>query len=118
MVVTLAPSQEAASVVQALIACPSTCTTQAPHWLVSQPTCVPVRRRFSRRNCTRSVRGSTLPFTGLPFTVIEIAIIDTSRARLFRACRLPTWIDRAPRAAFAGIFAAARAGVSYEITRV
>ena len=27
---------------------PSTCTTQAPHWLVSQPTCVPVRPSFSR----------------------------------------------------------------------
>src|SRR5262249_8703651 len=50
-----------------------TCTTQAPHWDVSQPTCVPVSRRFSRRNCTRSVRGSTSPVTALPFTVSATA---------------------------------------------
>src|SRR5262249_43663196 len=53
------------------IAWPSTWTTQAPHWEVSQPTCVPVRRRFSRRYCTKSVRVSTSAVTGLPFTVIE-----------------------------------------------
>ncbi len=71
MVVTLAPSQVAASTVQDLMARPSTCTTQAPHWLVSQPTCVPVSRRFSRTNCTSSVRGSTSALTALPLTVID-----------------------------------------------
>src|SRR5262245_35441215 len=69
MVTTLAPSQEAASVVQDLTARPSRWTTQAPHWLVSQPTCVPVRRKFSRRNCTNSVLASTSALAGLPFTV-------------------------------------------------
>ena len=43
MVVTLAPSAWTASMVQDFTDLPSTWTTQAPHWLVSQPTCVPVR---------------------------------------------------------------------------
>src|SRR5689334_1389382 len=72
MVTTLAPSQEAASVVQDLTARPSRWTTQAPHWLVSQPTCVPVRRRFSRRNWTSNVLASTSAVAGLPFTVMLI----------------------------------------------
>ncbi len=38
----------AASMVQAFTALPFTCTTHAPHWLVSQPTWVPVSRRLSR----------------------------------------------------------------------
>ena len=62
---------EAASVVQDFIARPSICTTQAPHWLVSQPTWVPVRRRCSRRNWTSKVRGSTFADTALPLTVME-----------------------------------------------
>ncbi len=70
MLTTLLPSQEAARVVQDLTACPSRCTTQAPHWLVSQPTCVPVSRSCSRRNCTNSVLASTCALTALPFTVM------------------------------------------------
>src|SRR5215468_422250 len=73
MVVTLAPSICQTKTVQAFTALPSTCTTQAPHWDVSQPTWVPVSRRFSRRNCTRRVRGSTSPVTALPFTVSATA---------------------------------------------
>src|SRR5712691_12146003 len=71
MVVTLAPSTYHAKTVQAFTALPSTCTTQAPHCEVSQPTWVPVRRRFSRRNCTSRVRGSMSAVTGLPFTVSD-----------------------------------------------
>jgi len=56
---TSCPSAITASVVQDFTALPSRCTTQAPHCEVSQPTWVPVSRRFSRRNCTSSVRGST-----------------------------------------------------------
>src|SRR6185437_9023416 len=52
---------------------PPTCTTQAPHCDVSQPTWVPVSRRCSRKNCTSKVRSSTLPDTALPFTVIDTA---------------------------------------------
>src|SRR6267154_1431709 len=66
-----------ASVVQDLTALPSRWTTQAPHCEVSQPTGVPVSRRFSRRNWTRRVRGSILEFTGLPFTIREILAIST-----------------------------------------
>src|ERR1700730_6059566 len=73
MVVTLAPSICQTKTVQDFTALPSTCTTQAPHWDVSQPTWVPVSRRSSRRNCTRRVRGSTSPVTALPFTVSATA---------------------------------------------
>src|SRR3989442_9086603 len=55
------------------MATPFTCTTQAPHCEVSQPTWVRVSRRFSRRNCTSRVRGSTSAVTGLPFTVSDTA---------------------------------------------
>src|SRR6516164_8118997 len=69
MVVTLEPEACPASTVQDFTARPSIWTTQAPHWLVSQPTCVPVRFRWSRRTWTRSVRSSTSTETALPFTV-------------------------------------------------
>src|SRR5271167_4498658 len=78
MVLTSWPSAITISVVQDLTALPSRCTTQAPHCEVSQPTWVPVSRRFSRRNCTSRVRGSTLAFTGLPFTIREIFAIQHS----------------------------------------
>ena len=48
IVVTLLPSAWTASIVQDLIAWPSTWTVHAPHWLVSQPTWVPVRSKSSR----------------------------------------------------------------------
>src|SRR6187401_392583 len=71
MVVTWQPSAWTASRVQLLALWPSTWTVQAPHWLVSQPTCVPVRLRCSRRKWTRSSLGSTSAFRTLPLTVIE-----------------------------------------------
>ena len=55
--------------VQDFTARPFTCTTQAPHWLVSQPTWVPVSRKCSRRSCTSSVRGSTSTECFLPLTL-------------------------------------------------
>src|SRR3954468_23761980 len=77
IVVISAPSHCTARMVQDLIACPSIWTTHAPHWLVSQPTWVPVRRSCSRTNCTSSVRGSTSPDAGFPFTVIvTVAIFE------------------------------------------
>src|SRR5271170_3877851 len=69
IVSTERPSACSANKVQDLTASPSTCTTQAPHWLVSQPTWVPVSPRCSRSNCTKRVRPSTVAETGLPFTV-------------------------------------------------
>src|SRR5689334_9625971 len=80
IVVTLAPSQAAASTVHDFTALPSRCTTQAPHWLVSQPTCVPVSRKFSRRNCTSSVLGSMSAPAALPFTVMATLALDVPRA--------------------------------------
>src|SRR3954468_14013806 len=71
MVRTFLPSASQANMVQAFTALPSRCTTQAPHWDVSHPTCVPVSRRPSRRYWTSKVRGSASAVTALPFTVIE-----------------------------------------------
>src|SRR5579862_4889549 len=79
MVVTLEPAACPASTVQDLTALPSIWTTQAPHWLVSQPTWVPVRFRLSRKRWTRSVRSSTSAETALPFTVsltVDIASLQ------------------------------------------
>ena len=87
MVSTLAPSSCSASTVQDFIALPLTWTTQAPHCEVSQPTWVPVSRRFSRSNCTSSVRGSTSPETGLPFTVRETAAMGSSSSKIIAVKR-------------------------------
>jgi hypothetical protein len=59
IVVTSAPSACTAKHVHAFAALPSSNTTQAPHWLVSQPTFVPVSPAMSRRKWTSSSRGST-----------------------------------------------------------
>ena len=48
MVVMVAPSACTAKSVQDFTAMPFMMMTQAPHWLVSQPTCVPVRPTTSR----------------------------------------------------------------------
>ena len=69
MVMMLLPSAWTASMVQAFTELPSMWITQAPHWLVSQPTWVPVRPSFSRNNSTRRVRPSTSTVALLPFTV-------------------------------------------------
>jgi hypothetical protein len=45
---------------------------QAPHWLVSQPTCVPVSPKFSRRKYTSKVRGSTAAASSTKLTEICI----------------------------------------------
>jgi hypothetical protein len=49
IVVIFAPSAWTASIVQDLTALPSRSTVQDPHWLVSQPTLVPVKPSVSRR---------------------------------------------------------------------
>ena len=65
--------------VQLFTAWPSTCTTQAPHWLVSQPTCVPVSRRSSRAETEPEACAARPPaVTALPFTVIEIVAMPSS----------------------------------------
>src|SRR5215218_5407577 len=79
MVVTLDPAAWPANTVQDFTARPSIWTMQAPHWLVSQPTWVPVRFRFSRSRWTRRVRSSTSAETALPFTVnLMVDTRDTS----------------------------------------
>ena len=63
------PSAIAASIVHDFTGSPSTSTTQAPQFDVSQPQCVPVRPRWSRRKWTSSVRGSASAEAGAPLTV-------------------------------------------------
>jgi hypothetical protein len=53
-VVTLRPAACTASTLQLFTAWPSSSTVQAPHWLVSQPTCVPVRR-IHCQTCAREI---------------------------------------------------------------
>ena len=69
---TSAPSACTASTVQLFTDSPSRWTVQAPQLDVSQPTCVPVRPRVSRRKWTSSNRGSTSADRLWPFTVTEI----------------------------------------------
>src|SRR4051812_47603394 len=70
MVVTSAPSAWTARTVQDLTASPLRWHVHAPQLDVSQPTCVPVSPRVSRRKWTRSRRGSTSALSCAPFTVI------------------------------------------------
>ena len=56
---TSRPSACTASTVHDLTGSPSSSTVQAPQCVVSQPMCVPVSRRFSRRKWTRRRRDST-----------------------------------------------------------
>src|SRR5215472_14367379 len=92
MVVTFAPLAWTARMVQDLTDLPSRWTTHAPHWLVSQPTWVPVRPRCSRRNCTSRVRGSTEPVTALPFTVMLTVVAIVSLPEVGGRSSRP-WID-------------------------
>src|SRR5262245_7000846 len=107
MLVTVAPSHCNASIVHDFMALPSTCTTQAPHWVVSHPTCVPVRPRCSRRNSTNSVRPSTVRRTERPLTIIEtsgmclpsafrLLITPGGGERTVRLRRLSSVLDGAP----------------------
>src|SRR6267378_5097646 len=70
MVVTDRPSTCTANSEQDFTAWPSSRTVHAPHWLVSQPTCVPVSPSSSRRKWTSNIRGSTSRVAAAPFTWI------------------------------------------------
>src|SRR5437773_1814332 len=62
------PSACTARTVQLLIAWPSISTVHAPHWLVSQPMCVPVRSSSSRSTYASNALGSTSAVRAAPFT--------------------------------------------------
>src|ERR1700746_3957855 len=64
MVTSDLPASAGASSVQLFTARPSRCTTQAPHWLVSQPIWVPVRLSFSRSSSVTRGAGSLSTGTG------------------------------------------------------
>src|SRR5882757_5805127 len=106
MVMIVDPDACTASMEQDFTARPSTCTTQAPHCDVSQPTWVPVRPRCSLRKCTSSVRSSALPLTRFPFTVndtsdmqppwVQTLVITLPMARLcLSAMRCSHTVQRA-----------------------
>src|ERR1700756_863980 len=75
MVTSDLPASAGASSVQLFTARPSRCTTQAPHWLVSQPICVPVRLSVSRSSSVTSVAGSTSTVTGLALSMKDICTV-------------------------------------------
>src|ERR1700704_3567979 len=77
-VVIFAPSACTASTVQDLTGWPSRCTVQAPQWLVSQPTWVPVIRNTSRIRCTSKRRDSTSASRNAPLMVTLILCIPLS----------------------------------------
>ena len=70
IVVTLAPSAWTASIVQLFTAWPSTWTVHAPHWLVSQPTWVPVRPRSSRMHLDQEASGFDVE---LPVLAVDLS---------------------------------------------
>src|SRR6266853_2471661 len=88
------PSACTANIVHDFTASPFISTVQAPQYVVSQPTCVPVRSQFSRRNSTSNKRASTSREYGLPFTLIWTLIFSGAMASgiemapfdLFSAC--------------------------------
>src|SRR5919109_5161098 len=90
IVVTSAPSAWTASTVQLFTASPFRWTVQAPQFVVSQPTCVPVSPSSSRSQWTRRRRASTSACRRSPLTVTStwsVALIQTpsrSRSRLRR----------------------------------
>src|SRR6267143_2140168 len=63
-----APSACTAKTVQDFTAAPFINTVQAPQYVVSHPTCVPVSSRSSRMNSTSKSRGSTSRECNLPLT--------------------------------------------------
>src|ERR1700690_2923120 len=75
------PSQLAASMVQAYIGTPSTCTVHAPQEESSQPRLLPVRLRFWRRESSNNLLGSQANSCGRPLTsrVSRTFFIDTLR---------------------------------------
>src|SRR5579859_4132210 len=72
-----APSACTANMVQDFTASPFIRTVQAPQYVVSHPTCVPVRSNSSRSSCTSNMRGSTVTECDLPFTFRWIATFST-----------------------------------------
>src|SRR4051812_917533 len=91
MVTRSAPSACAARTVQLFTASPLRCTVQAPQLEVSQPTCVPVRPRWSRMRWTSRRRGSTSWVRCTPFTVS-----DTRTGRAIRRSPPPLESPTAP----------------------
>src|SRR5215472_12736020 len=106
-VVISAPSACTASTVHDFTALPFSSTVHAPQYVVSQPTCVPVRSRSSRSNSTSSLRGSIWSSCGLPLTRILMATlsiasgIKMTHLHLFAAgpapCDLDGSLDQRPR---------------------
>src|SRR5215813_15571426 len=58
VVIFLAPTA-LTGIEQDLVATPSMCTVQAPHWAMPQPYLVPVRPSVSRNTHSNGVSGST-----------------------------------------------------------
>src|SRR5437870_4013911 len=96
-----APSAWTASMMQDRAASPSIKIVHAPQTPCSQPTCVPVRPRSSRRKSTKSLRGSQRPSRATPFTVRRTVTASGMGDRA-RARERPPGEDRREVAAVVG----------------
>src|SRR5688572_26785682 len=79
MVVTRLPATLFIVVVQARVACPSTCTVQAPQSAIPQPNLVPVSPSTSRSTHSSGISGATSTCRDVPFTInviIAIALVS------------------------------------------
>src|SRR5262249_24162170 len=74
-VVTSCPPACTAKTVHDFTGVPSSNTVHAPHDVVSQPRCVPVRPSVSRRKCVSSSRVSTSAECAVPLTVSVSALV-------------------------------------------
>src|SRR5262249_43576404 len=76
MVVTSAPSRPPIGTAQERMACPFTCTVQAPHWAIPQPYFVPVSPTSSRKTQSSGVSLSTSSRCEVPLTLMVTMILS------------------------------------------
>jgi len=81
IVVMWLPCAWAANMVQDFTAWPSSNTVQHPHWLVSHPTCVPVRPKWSLSRSTSKVRSSASAARTCPLMCKEMFMVWVNRFR-------------------------------------
>src|SRR5947208_13026985 len=103
--------------VQDFTARPFISTVHAPQYVVSQPTCVPVRSQSSRRNSTSSTRGSISRAYDLPFTLIWTAIFFVAAVSGIEMCPLHLLAASAAGRDFDGAFHEGRNQFTFVIGR-
>src|SRR5580765_8296002 len=94
MVVIFLPSAAEIGVMQERMACPSTCTVQAPHSAAPQPNLVPVMPSVSRSAQRMGVLGSTSTWWSRPLTLSVLMIDQGSKVEgQLKSCTLTGTCD-------------------------